>query len=123
MQESYFLYDGSNSIKRAFINEINKFSPIYCSGCFYGETEKEKIYLITGKNAKSFFIQKSAEKKELDLQIVKVSEKKTETTDNKIHVFFFFFKDWKKKKDKNEYNRFHQHQRSTKFFRRHYQPY
>ena len=97
LQESYFLYDGSNSIKRAFINEINKFSPIYCSGCFYGETEKEKIYLITGKNAKSFFIQKSAEKKELDLQIVKVSEKKTETTDNKIHVFFFLFQGLEKK--------------------------
>ena len=115
----YFLYDRSNIIKRAFTDEINKLSPIYCSGCFYGETEKEKIDLITGKNAKSFFIDKSAEKKELDLQIAKVSGKKTETTDNKIHnVFFFFSRIGKKKKDKNEYNRFYQHQRSTKFFRR-----
>ena len=35
------------------------------------------------------------EKIELDLEIVKVSGRKTETTDNKIHVFVF--KDCKKK--------------------------
>ena len=81
-QKSYFIYDRSNFMERTFINEI-KFLPIYCSGNFYGETEKEKIDLITGKNAKSFFIEKSV-KKELNLKIVKVSEKKTETTDNKI---------------------------------------
>ena len=68
------------------MNEINL--PIYCLGSFYGETEKEKVDLITGENAKSFFIEKSA-KKELDLQTVKVSWKKTETTDNKIHNVFF----------------------------------
>ena len=38
------------------------------------------------------------EKKELDLEIVKVSGRKTETTDNKIHVFVF--KDCKKRKTK-----------------------
>ena len=68
------------------MNEINL--PIYCLGSFYGETEKEKVDLITGENAKSFFIEKSA-KKELDLQTVKVSWKETETTDNKIHNVFF----------------------------------
>ena len=87
-QQSYFLYDRSNIIKRTFINEINKFLPIYCSGRFYGETEKGEIYLITRKNAKSFFIKKVL-KKELDLQIVKARGKKTETTDNKFDDFFF----------------------------------
>ena len=46
---------------------------IYSFGSFWGETEKEKIDLITGKNSRSFFIQKNVEKKELDLQIVKLS--------------------------------------------------
>ena len=62
-QELYFLYDRSNFMKRTFINEINKFLPIYCSGSFYGKTEKEKIDLITGKNAKPFFIEKSVKKR------------------------------------------------------------
>ena len=62
-QQSYFLYDRSNIIKRTFINEINKFLPIYCSGRFYGETEKGEIYLITRKNAKSFFIKKVLKKR------------------------------------------------------------
>ena len=35
------------------------------------------------------FLLKKVPKKELDLQIVKVSGKKTETTDNKIHNAFF----------------------------------
>ena len=37
------------------------------------------------------------EKKELDLEIVKVSGRKTEPTDNKIHNVFVF-KDWEKKR-------------------------
>ena len=36
------------------------------------------------------------EKKELDLEIVKVSGRKTEPSDNKIHNVFIF-KDWEKK--------------------------
>ena len=58
--------------------------------------EKEKIDLIIGKNTKSFFIEKSAEKK--NLQIVKVSGKIQQII--KFKMFFFFFKNWKKKKDK-----------------------
>ena len=38
-------------------------------------------------NQKRFFIQKSAEKSELLVQIAKVSRQKTETTDQKIHNF------------------------------------
>ena len=43
------------------MNEINL--PIYCLGSFYGETEKEKVDLITGENAKSFFIEKMCQKR------------------------------------------------------------
>ena len=56
-QKLYFLYDRSNIIKRTFINEIKKFLPLYCSGSFYGEMEKEKD-----------IIENHARKKELDLQ-------------------------------------------------------
>ena len=63
--------------------------------------EKEKIDLIIRKNTKSFFIEKSAEKKEL----TNCESKWEDTTDNKIQNVFFFFKDWKKKKDGKEYRR------------------
>lgn len=61
-QESYFLYDRNNSIKRTFIDEINKFLPIYCSGIFYGKTKKEKIDLIKKKKRKPFFMRKEPKK-------------------------------------------------------------
>ena len=54
--------------------------------------EKEKIDLIIGKNTKSFFIEKSAEKK--NLQIVKVSGK---IQHNKIQNVFFFFQELEEK--------------------------
>ena len=31
LQESYFIYDRSSLVKNAFISQINKFLPIYCS--------------------------------------------------------------------------------------------
>ena len=49
--------------------------------------EKEKIDLIIGKNTKSLFIEKSAEKK--NLKIVKVSGKIQQII--KFKMFFFFF--------------------------------
>ena len=48
--------------------------------------EKEKIDLIIGKNTKSFFIEKSAEKK--NLQIVKVSGKIQQIIKFKMCFFF-----------------------------------
>ena len=50
--------------------------PIYCLGSFFGETDTEKIGLITGKNSKSFFVEKDTEKSEINLQIVKIAVKK-----------------------------------------------
>ena len=41
-QESYFLYDRSNVIKKTFINETNKFLRIYCSGSFSGKPKRKK---------------------------------------------------------------------------------
>ena len=56
--------------------------------------EKEKIDLIIGKNTKSFFIEKSAEKK--NLQIVKVSGKIQQII--KFKMFFFFLRIGRKRK-------------------------
>ena len=70
---------------------------------FFRETEKKKIDLITEKAPDHFLKKKNVEEKELDQQIVKVSGKKTETTDNKIHNVFF--QGLEKKKYKSEYNR------------------
>ena len=60
--------------------------------------EKEKIDLIIGKNTKSFFIEKSAEKK--NLQIVKVSGKIQQIIKFKMFFFFFCF-GRKRKTEKN----------------------
>ena len=49
-QESYFLYDRSNVIKELLLTK-SMFLLIYCSGSFFGETDKEKTDLITGKNS------------------------------------------------------------------------
>ena len=62
-QESYFLYNRSNVIKRTFINEIDKLLPIYCAESFLGETEKEKIDLITRKILRLLFIEKMSKKR------------------------------------------------------------
>ena len=62
-QEPYFLYNRSNIIKRTFTNEINKLLSIYCSGSFYGETEKQKIDLITGKMPSHFLSRKVLKKR------------------------------------------------------------
>ena len=62
-QESYFLCNRSNVIKRTFINEIDKLLPIYCAESFWGQTEKEKIDLITRKISRPLFIQKMSKKR------------------------------------------------------------
>ena len=62
-QESYFLCNRSNVIKRTFINEIDKLLPIYWAESFLGETEKEKIDLITRKILRPLFIEKMSKKR------------------------------------------------------------
>ena len=54
----------------------------------YSEKKKEKKKnLKKSANQKRFFIKKLMEKSELPVQIAKVSGKKTETTDQKVHNF------------------------------------
>ena len=87
MQESYFIYDRSSLVKPSFISEINKFLPIYCSVSNFPEKKEKKSKIILATIQKRFFIKNSTEKNELLVQIAKVSRKKNETTDHKVHNF------------------------------------
>ena len=82
-QESYFLYDRSNLVKQSFVNEINRFLPIYCSASYFSEKSEEKIALFPPKNSKNIYIEKNAKKEEINLEIVKVSDEKAEIIDKK----------------------------------------
>ena len=64
----------------------------------FSEKKKEKkSKIISATNQKRFFIKKSTEKSELSVQIAKVSGKKTETMNQKVH-HFKLTKIWKKRK-------------------------
>ena len=53
----------------------------------FSEKKKKKPKIILATNQKRFFIKKLMEKSELSVQIAKLSEKKIETTDQKVHNF------------------------------------
>ena len=46
------------------------------------------MHLISPKNSRSFFVERDNKKGQLDLQITKISGKKVETADKKIHEVF-----------------------------------
>ena len=79
------MYDRRSLVKQSFITEINIFLPIYCSFSYFTERKWCKAATISSTNQKSFTIEKTAERSELDLQITKVSGKKIEMTDQKAH--------------------------------------
>ena len=85
LQESYFIYDRSSLVKTSYINELNKFLPIYCSVSNFSEKKGKKSKIISAKNQKRFFIGKPVKRSELSLEIAKVSGKPIETTDKKVH--------------------------------------
>ena len=53
----------------------------------FSKKRKKKSKIISGRNQKRFFIEKSTERSELSVQIAKVSGQKIETKDQKIHNF------------------------------------
>ena len=83
-QESHFIYNRSNIVKQSFVNEINKFLPIYCSASYFDEKTKEKISILSAKSSKGYFIEKTSNKREINLQMVKISSKQAETLNKKI---------------------------------------
>ena len=59
MNESYFLYDKSNLIKKTFISAIQKQLSLYGSFSYFsGDTITEILNLIERSNFLKFFIEK-----------------------------------------------------------------
>ena len=60
IQSSFFLYDRSNIIKKTSVNKINEFLPIMCSFGYFGKTtDIQNVDLISSKNARKFYIEKT----------------------------------------------------------------
>ena len=66
-QDSYFLYDHSNLVKKYFITELSKFISIYSRISYSGEKRKKRIDIASPKNI--------SYKKKLFLQLTKVCGK------------------------------------------------
>ena len=59
INESYFLYDKSNPIKKTFVSAINKQLSLYGSFSYFsGNTAAKKLNLITISDFLKFFIKK-----------------------------------------------------------------
>ena len=88
INESYFLYDKSFLIKKAFVTAINKTMSIYGSfSHFFGKTTEKEIKLLDASNFLKFFIERKVLKKDLKFQLAYISEKNPKIKDNKIHNF------------------------------------
>ena len=87
INESYFLYDKSNLIKKTFVSAINKQLSLYGSFSYFsGNTAAKNLNLITTSNFLKFFIEKNKVLKDnLKLHLAYVNGSKVETTDEKIH--------------------------------------
>ena len=88
INESFFLYDKSNTIKKTFVTAINKQLSLYGSfSYFLGKTSIKNINLIDVNNSLKFLVEKKSLKDNLKLQIAYVSGSDINTEDKKIHDF------------------------------------
>ena len=88
INESFFLYDKSNIIKKTFISALNKQLSIYGSFSYFpGSAWIKNLKLLDVSNSLKFLLEKKALKKDLKLQILYVSGKEVNTEDKKIHDF------------------------------------
>ena len=64
VNESYFLYDKSNLIKKIFVTAVNKTLSIYDSfSCFSGKVAEKEIKLLDVSNILKFYIERRPLKK------------------------------------------------------------
>ena len=88
INESFFLYDKSNTIKKTFITALNKQLSIYGSFSYFsGNTAIKNLKLLDIANSLKFLVKKKALKENLKLQIAYVSGSEVKTEDQKIHEF------------------------------------
>ena len=92
INESYFLYDKSNLIKKTFLSAVQKQLSLYGSFSYFsGNTSAKILNLIeTSDFLKFFFWEKKALKDDLQLHLAYVNGSNVETkknADKKIHNF------------------------------------
>ena len=109
INESFFLYDKSNTIKRTFITALNKELSIYESFSYFSGKKKAKnMKLIDISNQLKFFVEKKAIRKNFKLHLAYVNGSFVQTIDQKIQ--FFYYSSRKKTKkyvlNSNRYNNY-----------------
>ena len=83
INESYFLYNKSNLIKKTFITTINKQLSLYSSfSYFLGKTSILNLKLLSFDNFLKFLIEKNSLKSNLKLQLAHVNGSEVNTSDN-----------------------------------------
>ena len=88
INESYFLYDKSNLIKKTFVTAINKQLSLCGSFSYFsGKTSVAKLKLISSSEFLKFLIDKKSLKDNLKLQLAHVDGSEVKTSDKKIYVF------------------------------------
>ena len=88
INESYFLYDKSNLIKKTFVTAINKQLSLYGSFSYFsGRTTATNLNLISSNDFLKFLIEKKSLKDNLKLQLAHVDGSEVKTSDKKIHDF------------------------------------
>ena len=87
INEIFFLYDKSNTIKKTFITALNKQLSIYGSFSYFsGNTSIKNLKLLDVSDSLKFLVEKRA-LKDLKLQIAHINGKEVETESKKINDF------------------------------------
>ena len=88
INESYFLYDKSNLIKKTFVTAINKQLSLYGSFSYFsGKASIKNLKLIDVINSPKFFVEKKSLKDHLKLQTAYVNDSDVKTEDKKYMIF------------------------------------
>ena len=88
INESFFLYDRSNAIRKTFVTAIDKELSIYGSFSYFsGKTSIKNIKLIDVTNPLKFLVEKKSLKDNLKFKIAYVNGSDVNTEDKKIHDF------------------------------------
>ena len=100
INESFFLYDKSNLIKRTFVTAINKQLSLFGSFSYFSwKTGIKKLKLLSTDNFLKFFTEKKSLRWNINLQLTQVNRSKIKTSDNKIHDFSITKLGKRKKRD------------------------
>ena len=87
INESYFLYDKSNLIKK-IVTAINKQLSLYDSFSYFsGTTTATNLKLISSGDFLKFLVEEKPLKDNLRLQLAHIDGSEVKTSDKKIHDF------------------------------------